>query len=420
MKKIYLSLFIDGDTAMTMAATKTENGVIIPLCAETEHISPANKCGLTTINDDTRLTVSRLIHKIVNKIEGNNEVTGIYLGIMPRSMHSETVEVRRDFNGKHRITENDIDKLDREIGKGINDIIVAKYDNGFLRDGVEARYVRNELADYVVRKCLAVVVSPRHSLDYHELFPANIRLHSVVPTQVAIARVVADEEQRVNGVISFHIGNQSSGLTYISEDYVKGTAVVPFGFDHILRDMTLDEVPVEKIRSFVESSRMKYKWAAGTTMRFSSEGPIFNLSNSIEAFNARIREIFSLGYDRILASLNLQELKAPVIVTSSFINTPEFAEAVSALIEQDCTLGNSANVLNDDNFAAHRFIPLIAVSNEATNVCIEERTVDINEFAEDEDKAAAAAEKEEVKKNEKKKSIFDFFKEQTLKFNDED
>lgn len=417
MNEIYLSMVFDGNVVSVMAATKSKTGVVTPLATESQEIRPTdNPCGVISVNDDNRLAVSSILRKILNKIEGNNEITGIYLGIMPRSMHGECIEVRRDFQGKHRITVHDIENLDREVVRNINDTVVAIYDNGFVRDGLETLNVRNELADSVVRKSVAVVVSPRHMPDLRELFGRDVRLHAVVPTQVAIARVVADDEQRVNGVMSFHIGNRTSGLTYMLNDMVMGTAVVPFGFDHILNDMTLGEVAVEKMRSFVISPQMKYKCSNSATIRFSNDGPTISLIRSLEAFNARIREIFSLGYDRILASLNLDDLKVPVLLTSSLINTHEFAEAVSDLIEQDCVAANASNVLNDDNFSNPKYVPLIALVNEATKPCIEEAAVEITNNP----PRTPDLRKDSDKPKEKRKSAFVMIKEQLFNLTDEE
>ncbi|MCQ2344967.1 MAG: hypothetical protein MJ002_08685 [Paludibacteraceae bacterium] len=428
MNKIFLSLIFDGENAMVMAATKSQTGVIMPLATESEKIPVnSNKSGVVEVNDDTCMAVGKLCKTILNKIEGENEVTGIYLGIMPRSMHGEAIEIHKEFQGKHRITEHDIENMDKEVVDKITNTVVAVYNNGFERDGLETLNVRNELADSLTRKSLALVVSPRHLPDYKKLMPNEVKLRKIVPTPVAIAHIVTDEEQRVNGVMSFHIACQSSGLTYMRNDMVMGCAVVPFGFDHILKDMSLGEIPLEKIRSFVTGSKMTYKCAQGTTIKFSNDGHAFSLSDSIAAFNARIREIFSLAHERILATLNLDELKTTVLVSSSLINTQEFAEALSGLLEQDCVLANSSNVLNEgQKFAANKYIPLIGIINEATENCIEERTYEIDTTpktkkspGDDEEPWDGEEPDDEEDSKTHKKTWLEKIKDQTIIFNDE-
>ena len=414
MENIYLAISIDGVSVSAMAARKTDKGQIVPIATETIKVDlQSTHNGIITPTDELCMAVSKLPNTILNKIPGtNNEIKGLYIGVMPRSLHGEPLEARKDFQGKHRITDRDIENLGSEIAKQSNNKVLKLYHNGYERDGVEILNVRNEIADTLVRKSLAVVVTPNNDVDYTSLMNKTTKLHGVIPTHIAIGKLATDEEQRMEGVLTMHIGHQSTGLTYFCNDMVMATAVVPFGFDHAIHDMTLDEVKDDAITKLLQNSNMKYNWEKEDVAVSFKNDPThkFHIAKGIKAMMARMQEIFQMGLDRMLASLNIDQLEVPVVLTTAVVDSDDFCDSFSEQIKHECMRGNVAHKLTDDTFEKYVYIPLVSLINEAEENCIFENELIIEEPKDEDEVVIVEGENEDDKKGRKKKKIFDIFK----------
>lgn len=365
MKKIFVALNFDGGEATLMAAEKTKDGHICPLGTEKEKIGgEATRYGVVKITSSLRATVTAMLLKLQNRLPKNYEITGCTVGSMCRSMHSELTLRKLEFDGKHIVTDADLDKLALQDLTCSNGNVVTSYLNTYLSDGVPMKDLHGELSSKIGRCDLAVVVSDKNVSNYSELFTSQVSFSGQLATSASIARAVTTQQERIEGVITMHIGDDTTGMTYITEMKPFSTVVVPFGMNALVKDLKDIGINEAQFAKLVIEPR----FSIADDRKYTIDGKVISAKSVVDRLNARMREIFLLGLNRIRAEIGQDAAEADVVVTGRLVNVPSFIENMQKVLKRDVRVGSipvgEDGLLSDDAYSDARYIPLVSLIND--------------------------------------------------------
>lgn len=222
------------------------------------------------------------------------------------------------------VTQDDIDRVVKDAkSKQLPDdrVYIHHIQNPFILDG---RAVTNPLSMYG-QKLQVGYWSVHGDLSkvrdhMHIVNTFGIKVEDVIISSIASGSMVANQTEKMNGILILDIGRGTTDYIVYHGGYVVQTGVVPIGGDHFTNDISLG-LRIE--RNQAEAIKKQYAHAAlnGLTdvVLLSGEGTQLPRSISKHAVfqivNARAKELFSIIHSELEARTPSKHLAAGITLT---------------------------------------------------------------------------------------------------------
>lgn len=371
MEGTYLALSFEEQEAIMMVARKDDNGVITPIEVESRRLNLPLVCGIVPASEKVNITM--LTRTLANKI-ANMDIKGIYIGSCLRSMRSQLETVNFTLNGKKTVTANDEELLNAQIENLVDKNTIKTYESVKRRDGIEVANIIGEIASNIEKECIFVKTAELYYPKYRDLLPPEIDLRGIEPIPVAKAYATTSEEQRISGCMVIDVMSDMTSFTLFKDNALRGTAVVPFGFNDILHDAHKEGL-VEKELKALLTKHWEYPTVA-SNKPWTIEGKQIIFSNDdIFHINSRIEEILNYGKDWAENILLLSEVRDNIIVTGLLSDRPGFVKLVGNILEGKSHEGKLSLNVTDDKYCGPKYWSLLGIINAADKCCVIDRPV---------------------------------------------
>lgn len=200
----------------------------------------------------------------------------------------------------HEINHDDLDRL-RDVAttgkvpanRDILDVIPHAYkldgqDN--IKDPLGMTGTRLEIDAHVVSALTPYLLNVEKAAD-----SAQVQPHGVIPTAMAAARAVLNEQQLENGVAVIDLGGSTTSIAVYEEGDLQYAGVVPIGGTNITNDLAIGLKTDPEIAEEVKvkhACALSHSEAAGVSVKRDGEVQTFKTEEINEIVEARLEEIF--------------------------------------------------------------------------------------------------------------------------------
>jgi len=200
----------------------------------------------------------------------------------------------------HEITPDDLDRIKEVATLGkvpanreIIEVVAHAYkldgqDN--IKDPLGMTGTRLEIDAHVVSALTPYITNVEKAAD-----SAQVQSHGVIPTSMAAARAVLNEQQLENGVAVIDFGGSTTSIAVYEEGDLQYVGVVPIGGSNITNDLAIG---LKTDPDVAEQVKIKFACALGhsdsetAVIKNGSESQTFNTEDINEIVEARLEEIF--------------------------------------------------------------------------------------------------------------------------------
>lgn len=200
----------------------------------------------------------------------------------------------------HEITFEDLDRIKEvaTLGKvpanrDILDVVPHAYkldgqDN--IKDPIGMTGTRLEIDAHVVSALTPYLVNAEKATE-----SAQVEPRSVIPTSVAAAKAVLNEQQIENGVAVIDMGAATTSIAVYEEGDLQYVGVVPIGSNNITNDLAIglktDPAVAEEVK-VKHACALSHAESAGVSVKHDGEIHNFSTDDINEIVEARLEEIF--------------------------------------------------------------------------------------------------------------------------------
>lgn len=223
----------------------------------------------------------------------------------------------------HVVSDDDIQRLTEvaTVGKvpanrEILDVVPHSYrldgqDN--IKDPVGMSGTRLEINANVVS-----ALAPNMSALHSALDMAKVHAHGVIPSVVAAAKSVLNEQQRENGVAVIDFGGSTTSLAVFEEGDLQFTSVIPVGGNNITNDLAIglktDPEIAEQVK-LIHGSATAQSGSDTVEIEHDKETLSFARSDVDEIIEARLEELFESITSELKKAGRHAKLPSGVVVT---------------------------------------------------------------------------------------------------------
>lgn len=193
-----------------------------------------------------------------------------------------------------------------------------------IKDPVGMTGTRLEVSANVI-SALTPNVNTLHSvLDMAKVEPSNI-----VPSTVAAARAVLNEQQMENGVAVIDLGGATTGIAIFEEGDLQYTSVIPVGGNNITNDLAIglktDPEIAEKVK-LAHGSAVPQTGSETVTIKHEKETLEFKRSDVDEIVGARLDELFEVIVKELKKAGRFAKLPSGIVLTGGGANLKYIAD----------------------------------------------------------------------------------------------
>lgn len=190
---------------------------------------------------------------------------------------------------------------------------------------------------------------------------ASVQPHAIVPSVVAAARAVLNEQQLENGVAVIDFGGATTSIAIYEEGDLQYAAVIPIGGNNITNDLAIglktdpevaEQVKLQHASAMVRSDSKK------VTVKHEKETFEFETSDIDEIVEARLEEIFEAINDELKKAGRKGKLPNGVVIVgggAGLKNLVEYSKSALELAVKKGVpkgFGGVAEQLENPRFAA--------------------------------------------------------------------
>lgn len=318
---IFVVLNIGSSYLSGMLATKSAQGRVLPLAA---HRLPTGGCvrhGCIHNIEEASRSISSIIDKLKESLAEEASITGVYVGLEPRSMRSVRYESRLELAPQDNVI--NAEHL-RTLRDQVNDAsypgmeIISVTDPRYRCDGQREATPRGVRCHRIEAEYLLIITRQNIIVNLRDTIEGRLGLKILgfLPTPIAEATATLTMEERVLGCAYVNIGGGTTSIAIYRERYPEALYVIPLGGNNVTRDLTqlstrLLEADAERLK--VERGSMDLSVArtteihatpasGGASKRFSQlEVNRFISFRVLEILNNVVQVIREAGYESALA-----------------------------------------------------------------------------------------------------------------------
>lgn len=260
-------------------------------------------------------------------------------------------------SSSNHVTQNDIDRVIRDAkSKELSEdrVYIHHIQNPFKLDG---RVVTNplgmegeklQIGYWSVHGDLSKVRDHMHIVNSF-----GIKVEDVIISSIASGSMVANQTEKMNGVLVLDIGKGTTDYIVYRGGYVIQTGVLPIGGDHFTNDLSLglriDRNQAEAIKREYGSALLDNSTEAiviggeGT-----SASRTIKKDASSQIINARARELFLIIRETVSAYIPYRDLSAGVILTGGTSRLNGLDALAREVFDVDVRLGDNPSWVADN------------------------------------------------------------------------
>jgi len=266
---------------------------------------------------------------------------------------------------EHEITFDDIDRIKdvATLGKipanrDTIDVVAHAYtldgqDN--IKDPLGMTGTRLEIDAHVVSALTPYIVNAEKAAD-----SAQVELNAVVPTAMAAARAVLNEQQRENGVAVIDLGGSTTSIAVYEEGDLQYVGVVPLGGINITNDLAIglktDPEVAEEVKT-KHACALGHSESAGVSVKYNDEVFTFQTEEINEIVEARLEEIFEGVQAHLKKAGRAGKLPAGVVLVGGGAKLKHIADyakeslGLAARLGKPAGFGGLADDIDSSEFA---------------------------------------------------------------------
>lgn len=276
----------------------------------------------------------------------------------------------------HEITPEDLDRIKEvaTLGKvpanrDILDVVPHAYkldgqDN--IKDPIGMTGTRLEIDAHVVSALTPYLVNVEKAAE-----SAQVQPHGIIPTAVAAARAVLNEQQLENGVAVIDFGGSTTSIAVYEEGDLQYVGVVPIGGNNITNDLAIglktDPEVAEEVK-LKHASATSSTENGGVSVKRDGEIQTFKTEDINEIVEARLEEIFEGIHAHLKKAGRAGKLPSGVVLVgggSKLKHITEYAKetlGLAARLGHPAGFGGVADDIDKSEFATA--IGLMLVDSE--------------------------------------------------------
>lgn len=186
----------------------------------------------------------------------------------------------------------------------------------------------------------------------HVVNSFGIKVEDVIISSIACGAMVADQTEKINGILVLDIGRGTTDYLVYRGGYVAQTGVIPIGGDHITNDLSLglriDRNQAEAIKK--QCIQINDNNSADVII-LNAEGSLIprRIDQNVvfQIIKIRVRELFSLVRAQVETSNRLKDLAAGVKLTGGSSRLSGIDGIAKEVFEVDVGLGNNSSWANE-------------------------------------------------------------------------
>ena len=265
----------------------------------------------------------------------------------------------------HEITPDDLDRIKEvaTLGKvpanrDILDVVPHAYkldgqDN--IKDPIGMTGTRLEIDAHVISALTPYLVNVEKAAE-----SAQVEPHGIIPTSVAAARAVLNEQQIENGVAVIDLGGTTTSIAVYEEGDLQYVGVVPIGGNSITNDLAIglktDPEIAEQVK-IKHACALSHSESEGISVKHNGEIYSFKTDEINEIVEARLEEIFEGVQAHLKKAGRAGKLPSGVVLTgggSKLKHMPEYAKealGLAARLGHPSGFGGVADDIDKSEFA---------------------------------------------------------------------
>lgn len=279
----------------------------------------------------------------------------------------------------HEINHEDLQRIEEVATTGkipanreILEVVPLSYTldgQGGIKDPINMTGTRLEISANVISAMAPYVTNLQKSVDM-----ATVRPSAMVPSVMASAKAVLNEQQIESGVAVIDLGGSTTGVAVFEEGDLQYVGVVPFGGINITNDLAIglktNPEIAEKVKLQHASSKAN-RDNEGVSVKHGDEILSFETSDIDEIVEARLEEIFDLVNRELKKAGRAGKLPSGVVLVGGTANLKGIAEfardhlGVAASIGKPTGFGGVADGIDQPQFASA--VGLMLIDAEAAN-----------------------------------------------------
>lgn len=185
--------------------------------------------------------------------------------------------------------------------------------------------------------------------NIHVVNSFGIKVEDLIISSIASGSMVADQTEKMNGILVMDIGRGTTDYAVYRGGYVTQTGVIPIGGDHITNDISLglrlDRSQSELIKKQEIDSNFNDLAEISDMLVIHSESSSVprNISKNavIQIIDARVKELFSFVRKEIEVNIRLKDLAAGIVLTGGGSRLPRIDKIGKEIFEVDIRLGDN-------------------------------------------------------------------------------
>ena len=265
----------------------------------------------------------------------------------------------------HEITPEDLDRIKVVATLGmvpanrdILDVVPHAYkldgqDN--IKDPIGMTGTRLEIDAHVISALTPYLVNVEKAAE-----SAQVEPHGIIPTSVAAARAVLNEQQIENGVAVIDLGGTTTSIAVYEEGDLQYVGVVPIGGNSITNDLAIglksDPEIAEQVK-IKHACALSHSESEGISVKHNGEIYSFKTDEINEIVEARLEEIFEGVQAHLKKAGRAGKLPSGVVLTgggSKLKHMPEYAKealGLAARLGHPSGFGGVADDIDKSEFA---------------------------------------------------------------------
>jgi cell division protein FtsA len=265
----------------------------------------------------------------------------------------------------HEISHEDLDRI-REVAtlgkvpanRDILDVVAHSYKldgQEGIKDPIGMTGTRLEIDAHVISALTPYLTNVEKAAD-----AAQVQPHAIVPTVMAAARAVLNEQQLENGVAVIDLGGTTTSIAVYEEGDLQYVGVVPIGGTNITNDLAIglktDPEVAEEVK-LKHGCALSHSESAGVSVKHGGEIFSFKTEDINEIVEARLEEIFEGIQFHLKKAGRAGKLPSGVVLvggTAKLKHIAEYAKetlGLAARLGQPSGFGGVAEDIDKSEFA---------------------------------------------------------------------
>lgn len=253
-KQYIVTIEICSSKIVGIVAEKTPNATVCVNHIETANLTTGCvRHGIVKNVEDVKHNVTEVIKRLESHISPN-KISGVYVGISGRSLHSVPVSVTCELDPNQVISEDVITDIDRRCrAMSVEGDILEVLPCVYLVDDNETRMPIGSYGNKIVANMNLIVAKSEIQTNLRRVFD-NVKVLGYIVTPTAVADKILDNEERQLGCMLVDFGAETTTVSIYKNEVLQYLATLPLGSRLITRDITslnLTETKAEELKRTV-------------------------------------------------------------------------------------------------------------------------------------------------------------------------